>query len=302
MTLDELDAFVAVLREGNVSRAAAALGRSQPALSRRIEQLEANLGCTLLDRSPAAGVLGCTEAGRALLPHAEAMLAIARDARRAVEAVHRDGAGEVGLALVGTLATPAFAAGLRHFTDAFPAARLALRTATSREVSALARRGEVTLGLRYGAEDDPALETTPAGQEVLVAVAGRDLAAHLSTATQGLHGLPWVGFPPARDTGSFGDALESLLIRAGLQGAPLTLVDSLTAQLRLVEAGLGLALLPFAAAEESLARGSIVRVPAVSPLEASVPVFLVSRRGAYLSAAAKGLAEILLSGLRPSGS
>ncbi len=203
MTLDELDAFVAVLREGNVSRAAAALGRSQPALSRRIEQLEANLGCTLLDRSPAAGVLGCTEAGRALLPHAEAMLAIARDARRAVEAVHRDGAGEVGLALVGTLATPAFAAGLRHFTDAFPAARLALRTATSREVSALARRGEVTLGLRYGAEDDPALETTPAGQEVLVAVAGRDLAAHLSTATQGLHGLPWVGFPPARDTGSF---------------------------------------------------------------------------------------------------
>ena len=67
MTLDDLAAFVAVLREGNVTRAAAALGRSQPALSRRIEQLEAKLGCALLGRSPASGVLGPTEAGRAML-------------------------------------------------------------------------------------------------------------------------------------------------------------------------------------------------------------------------------------------
>jgi len=302
MTLGELAAFVAVLREGNVSRAAAALGRSQPALSRRIEQLEADLGCILLDRSPATGVLGPTEAGQALLPHAEAVLAAARDARRAVEMVHRGGAGEVSLAVVGTLATPAFAEGLRHFAGAFPGAHLALRTAVSQEVSALVRRGEATLGLRYGAEDDPALKTAPAGQEVLMAVAGRDLAAHLGPGAgcEALRGLPWVGFPPARDSGSFGDALENLLLRAGLQGASLTLVDSLTAQLRLVEAGFGLGLLPAAVAEEGLARGSLTRVPTALPLEVSVPVILVSRRGAYLSAAAKGLAEALLLGLSPT--
>ena len=159
---------------------------------------------------------------------------------------------------MGTLATAGFAEGLRRFAAAFPAVRLALRTATSREVSALVRRGEATLGLRYGAEDDPVLETTPAGQEVLTAVAGRDLAARLGDAAgaEALRGMPWVGFPPARDGGSFGDALQGLLLRAGLGGAPLTPVDSLTAQLRLVEAGLGLGLLPAAAAKEGLASGS----------------------------------------------
>lgn len=296
MTLDELAAFVAVLREGGVTRAAAVLGRSQPALSRRIEQLEADLGCPLLDRSPAAGVLGPTEAGRALLPHAEAALAAARDARRAVAAVHRGGAGEVGLAVVGTLATAGLAATLRRFAADFPAARLALRTAASREVSALVRRGEATLGLRYGAEADPLLEAVPAGREALVAVAAGDVAARLASGVgaEALRGLPWIGFPPGRaGGGSFGEALDAALARAGLGDAPRLPVDSLTAQLRLAEAGLGLALVPADAAEDGLARGTLARVPADAPIEASVPVVLVRRCGGYLSAAARALGDFL---------
>jgi len=283
---------VAVLREGGVSRAAATLGRSQPALSRRLEQLEAELGCPLLDRAPGS-VLGPTEAGRALLPHAEAALAAARDARRAVEAVHRGGSGEVGLAIVGTLATADFAGVLRRFASDFPAARLALRTATSREVSALVRRGEATLGLRYGEDDDPALDTVPVGREALVVVAARDLAVRLETSAAPLRNQPWVGFAPARDGGSFGGALARLRAVAGLEDAPFTPVDSLTAQLRLVEAGLGLGLLPAAAVEEALARGSLARVPVTAPLETSVPVVLVRRSNGYLSAAARALVELL---------
>lgn len=230
-----------------------------------------------------------------MLSHAEAALAAARDARRAVDAVHRGGAGEVSLAVVGTLATADFAATMRRFAAAFPAARLALRTAASREVSALVRRGQVTLGLRYGEEADPALEAVPAGREVLVVVAGRDLAERLDPAAGAaeLRGLPWVGFPPARDGGSFGDALEALLARTGLQDAPRTPVDSLTAQLRLVEAGLGLGLLPAAVAEEGLTRGSLARMPTDGPLETSVGVVLIRRRSAYLSAAARALSDLL---------
>ena len=77
-------------------------------------------------------------------------------------AVHRGGAGDVGLAVVGTLATSEFARALRRFAT-FPAARIALCTATSRAVRALVRSDEAMLGLRYGAEGDPALKVTPAG-------------------------------------------------------------------------------------------------------------------------------------------
>ncbi len=136
---------------------------------------------------------------------------------------------------------------------------------------------------------------TPAGREVLVAVAGRDWAERLRAdgGIGALRGLPWVGFPPARNGGSFGEALEWLLLSAGLAGAPVATVDGLTAQLRLVEAGLGLGLLPHAAVEDGLARGTLFRVPPAAPLEASVPVVLVHRRGAYLSAAARALSEVL---------
>lgn len=72
-------------------------------------------------------------------------------------------------------------------------------------------------------------------------------------------------------------------------------MDGLTAQLRLIEAGIGLGLLPVAAAEEGLARGNLARVPADAPLEAEVPVILVRRRGAYLSAAARSLTNALLA-------
>lgn len=65
-------------------------------------------------------------------------------------------------------------------------------------------------------------------------------------------------------------------------------MDSLTAQLRLVEAGLGLGLLPHAAVEEGIARGTLFRVLPAAPLAASVPVVIVHRRGAYLPAAAPG--------------
>ena len=73
-------------------------------------------------------------------------------------------------------------------------------------MSALVRRSEAALGLRYGAEADPALEATPAGQEVLVAVAGRDWVERLRAdgGTGARRGLPWVGFPSARNGGSFG--------------------------------------------------------------------------------------------------
>ncbi len=59
-------------------------------------------------------------------------------------------------------------------------------------MTALVRRGEAALGLRYGAVGDPAIEATPAGREVLLVVAGRDLAARLRAdgGVGALRGLP----------------------------------------------------------------------------------------------------------------
>lgn len=70
--------FTAVAEHANFSRAAAELHLAQPSLSRQIQRLEDRLGVRLLDRTPQGAVL--TEAGRAFLPQAEALLRAARQA------------------------------------------------------------------------------------------------------------------------------------------------------------------------------------------------------------------------------
>src|ERR687894_1896464 len=172
MELGNVAAFLAIDRHGGFTRAAEALHLSQPATSRRVQLLERELGAPLFDRIPRGVVL--TDAGRAFLPHAEAMLASLHDGIDAVDAVRGTSTGTVTLALVGTLASTALTDRLRQFRDAHPGIDLRLRTALSVEVSALVRRGDATLGLRYEDDPDPELVSTPVDAEPLVPVCAAD--------------------------------------------------------------------------------------------------------------------------------
>lgn len=143
MDLDQIRTFVAITRLRSFSRAAQSLHRSQPAVSRRIELLTEELGAPLFER--VNGQTALTEAGMALLPHAEAALAATADGIDAVRAPHKGDAGRLSVALVGTLANEAFTAMLRHFKKHHPNVQIDPQTASSREVGDLVRRGDATL-------------------------------------------------------------------------------------------------------------------------------------------------------------
>src|SRR4051794_3320156 len=85
MDSDDLRTFLAISQNGGFSRAAETLNRSQPAISRRIALLEAELGAALFER--AAGGVVLSQAGEVLLPHAEKALAALEDANAALAAL-----------------------------------------------------------------------------------------------------------------------------------------------------------------------------------------------------------------------
>lgn len=112
--------FTVVAEHLNFSRAAAELHLAQPSLSRQIQRLEHRLGVRLLDRTPHGALL--TEAGKALLPEAHALLRAAR--RAALTARAYTPAGKVVIGYVEDLViTSAVLALRRRYPDADIATR-----------------------------------------------------------------------------------------------------------------------------------------------------------------------------------
>ncbi len=294
MELDQVEAFVAIVRRGGFTRAARTLHVSQPAISRRVHLLEGELGAPVFERIHGGAVL--TEAGRAFLPYAEALLASMRDGLDAVAALRGADRGAVTLAVVGTLASTSLTDRLRRFRERHPAIDLRLRTALSSEVSALVRRGDATLGLRYDPDPHPDLVSTAIHDEPMLPVcsAQHRLARIRRVDARALTGEPWIAFPsrpgPAREP--YASTLERGLALVGVSPSEIIPIDSLTAQKRMVEAGFGLALLPASSVDEELRAGTLnaLRVPA---MRVTIPVVLVQRRRGYLSGAARALAEML---------
>jgi DNA-binding transcriptional LysR family regulator len=93
MELRHIRYFVAVAEEENVTRAARRLHVSQPALSRQIRDLEEELGCSLLERG--AKAVRLTDAGRAFLEEARAVLQRTAEAVQRARAVARGETGEI---------------------------------------------------------------------------------------------------------------------------------------------------------------------------------------------------------------
>jgi len=280
---------VAVVRHGGVTRAADVLGRSQPAVSRRLSQLEATLGAELLDREVGSAAL--TEAGRVFLPHAEAALAALQDGAAAVAGLENDRAGGISLAIVGTLADSPVIGVLQAFLRERPGIELDLRTATSAEVSDLVRRGEVMLGLRYDPPESDGLIAQAVGEESLQLVCAADhaLAGQRLKRLDRLAGERWLVFPTTRSRPNTAlSHVQRVLARAGLEPLEQMVVDSLNAQKRLVEAGFGIALMPESAARQELERGSL-RVIEGWGLAVSQTVAAVHRRRGYLNGAARAL-------------
>lgn len=293
MDIDEIQTFVAIADLGGFTRAGLRLHRSQPAISRRLGLLEHELGAPLFERI--RGHARLTEAGRAFLPHAEAALAALKDGRDAVQGLRTGLRGAISLALVGTLADTHIIDALRRFARRSKDAKLELRTASSAEITDLVRRGEATLGLRYFASDRPDLVSQDAGREAMLVVAapGHRLAGRRLRHARVLKGERWIGFPPTpHERDSSGHVLARQLIRAGLEDADLTLIDSLTAQKRLAQAGFGLALVPESSVRDELRRRMLVALD-VPAMATTIPIIAIHRRNGYLSPAAKALLALL---------
>jgi DNA-binding transcriptional LysR family regulator len=169
----QLRAFLTAARAGSISRAAAALGFSQPALSQQLRKLERAIGQPLLHRT-AIGV-ALTPAGETLLPYAERILALSA---QALQAPGQALSGHCGVGLIEDLAAAPLPQALADFTRMHPDATLELISAPGP-----AMRRAFTTGRLHLALSDPSYLPEPPRWTVRLPLAwaatpGIDLAAN----------------------------------------------------------------------------------------------------------------------------
>lgn len=143
MQIEELRWFAVLCETGNVGRAAAELGLSQPGLSRALARLEAELGAPLFDRN--GRVLALNRYGEAYLAYARRVLSEAEAGRRAVAELASPESGTVAMAFLHTVGTWLVPRLLLSFRAEYPGVRFQLIQGGSATNLAALERGEVDL-------------------------------------------------------------------------------------------------------------------------------------------------------------
>lgn len=247
MELRQLRYFVAVARARNVSRAAEELHIAQPPLSRQIQNLEAELGVKLLDRS--SRPLQLTEAGRFFYEQAMQILGRLTQLKEQTREIGSTGRtrfviGSVASSLYG--GTPDL---IRRMRARWPHLEIEiLEMMSSEQVTAL-KEGRIDLGFGRVRLTDPAIARLRLREEALIlALPAEHPLASISDPVQ------WSVLTdetlilyPSQPRPSFADEVLSLLADARVSPASTREVRELQTAMGLVASGLGVAVVPASA-------------------------------------------------------
>lgn len=299
MDLDSLRVFLAVAGAGNMTRAAGALRLSQPAVSKRLGELEARLGVPLFDRLPRGVRL--TSAGALLMPHAERILAAADAAQRELNELGDLSRGSLSVGASTTIGSYLIPDLLGRFHRAHPRVALSLEIANSAQVQAAVLDDRVDLGLTEGFVSSEALEVEVVAQDEMIAIVapGHPLLTRDQVHCADLEDVPVL----MRETGSgTRDVIEAALRRKGTVLEPAMCLGSPEALKNGVAAGLGLAIVSRLTVTLELATGRLVQLP-VDGLPIRRALHLLRLRGKHVSPATEAFVALLklgVTGKRPA--
>ena len=268
MLFGQVQAFLEVARTGNVSRAAEALYVTQPALTARIQALEKEIGETLFVRTGRGVRL--TDAGRVFLPHAERAVQSIDDGRQALADLRSASAGRLALGAAPAVSTYVLPPVLKRFAALHPRVDVAVRTGHSEEILAMVLHDEVQVGLVRTLRH-PDIESTSLYDDELVLVC---YPQH-RFARRGTVSLSEVGRERLimfDRTSSYFELTQTLFLRGGVVARTVMELDNIEAAKKMVEEGLGVALLPKVSVAREIGSGvlSPVEIADAPPIRRSI--------------------------------
>jgi DNA-binding transcriptional LysR family regulator len=286
----DLRAFLAVFDHASFHKAAELLNLSQPALSRRVQGLEARLGTALFERSTRQ--VATTAVGRRLEPMARRLLDEFDTSLLSISGIGERQSGQITIASIPTAVIYFLPRVIKHFNLRYPQIRLRVLDRSPEEALESVLNGEVEFGINMIGSTETDLRFTHLMDDPYVLVCSRNhaLAKKRSIAWRDLAGFPLIRI--GRPNSGNRALLDSALIKANVQLDWFYEVNNLTTALALVEAGLGASVLPRLATPHGPHRDTLTK-PIRMP-EVTRAIGIIERRKGRLSPAAKSFRDMLL--------
>lgn len=308
MELHQLEAFEAVVLHKSFTRAAEALFLTQPAVTRQIAALEGELRTRLFDRL--GRTVRLTTAGEALHRYAEQMMRLAGEARDAVADIEAGRAGRLAVGASSTLATYVLPGLLRRFRESRNGAaqvEIAIHTGVSAHILEMVREGDADIGLVTGeadAAEEAIQRASSAAHDPILEV--RVLTDYATcVVTPPLHPLAGRGRVTAAQLAPYPLILmengtnlrtyvDRLLSSAGVKEQVTMELDNVEAIKRMIEADLGISILPQVAVRAEVAERRLAALTlADAPRRSHRRIALVYRRDKYLTSALRAFIDLV---------
>ncbi|WP_416046789.1 LysR family transcriptional regulator [Cupriavidus basilensis] len=293
MDIRELRSFIGVARAGSFSRAASDLYIAQPALSRQIAKLEAEIGVALLVRHGRGVRL--TAAGSRLLERAEMICDMLNETSEDVRASSDEERGHLAVGLPPTMSLLIGADLTKEFCERWGRVSLHVREGLSSSLQEWVLDRRVDLAVVYNQPPLEAFNVRPLFSEPMILV-GPPVARsrwrdyHIRELAE----LPLIlpGLPHSNRR-----LIEQAAIQHGVRLRVMLEVDSVALTKQLVKAGLGYSILTFIAIQREIEAGELVAHRIVRPAIRS-NVAITTLRDGSVSRYAEAWIEMLCARLK----
>ncbi|MCK3861017.1 transcriptional regulator CynR [Pseudomonas sp. B329] len=284
MLLRHIRYLLAVAEHRNFTRAAEALHVSQPTLSQQIKQLEESLGAPLLDRSGRS--ISLTDAGRAYVRFARLALQDLQAGSRAIHDVQDLSRGHLRLAMTPTFTAYLIGPLLARFNTLYPGITLSVEELTQDRIEAALGEDLLDIGIGFTGEHGPDIECKGLFVEQLSVV--------VSASHPQLSRLVWLEQPLVLLNTSFATRrhIDDYCRGQGVKPFIAMEANSISAIIEIVRNTSLATVLPQALAEAQTGLHAVTIDPPLPQRTAA----LLSRKGAYRSAACRAFVELMWEG------
>lgn len=292
MELHELEAFEAVCRYRSFTQAADSLFLTQPAVTRQIASLESKLRTRLFERL--GRTVQLTAGGEALHRYATEILRLAGEAERAVSDVAIGAAGRLAVGASSTTAAYVLPQILRRFREDWPGVELSIHTGASAQIVDMVVSGAVDVGVVTGFRERAGLIEISLAEYAtgVVVYPEHSLAKRkgLPVHAEELAGSPLILMEEGTNLRTY---VDRLLSAAGVQEQVTMELDNVEAIKKMIEARLGISLLPLVTVEAEVEAGRLAALPLADVPNAHRRITAIYRQDKYLSISLKAFLQLL---------